>query len=120
MIYHICECPEVSEVKQIGSVDVLIGYGYARYNSVPEQKSGNLLLLGNRMGRCLAGAHADLKDANHAMQNALAHHVAEVKIEDFYNIENLGMECTTRSGVCKCGKCLPGVKNYSLKETKEL
>ena len=50
MIYHICECPEVSEVKQIGTVDVLIGYGYAGYNSVPEQKSGNLLLLENRFG----------------------------------------------------------------------
>ena len=36
-----------------GSVDVLIGYGYAGYHPVPEQKSGHLLLLRNRFGRCL-------------------------------------------------------------------
>ena len=54
-----------------------------------------------------------------AMQNALVHHVAEVKIEDFYNIENLGV-CTPCCGGCKCGKCPPGAKNYSLKEEKEL
>ena len=37
-----------------GSVDVLIGYGYAGYHPFPEQKSGHLLLLRNRFGRCLA------------------------------------------------------------------
>ena len=40
-----------------------------------------------------------VKDANHALQNALVHHVAEVKIEDFYNIENLWVECAPRCGV---------------------
>ena len=49
-------------------VDVLIGYGYAGYHPVPEQKSGHLLLLRNRFGSCLGGTHAELKDANHAMQ----------------------------------------------------
>ena len=30
------------------------------------------------------------------------------------------MECTPRCGGCKCGKCLHGAKDYSLKEEKEL
>ena len=55
-----------------------------------------------------------------AMQNALVHHVAEVKIEDFYNIENLEVECMPCCGGCKCGNCPLGKKNYSLKEEKEL
>ena len=54
------------------------------------------------------------------MQNALVHQVVEVKIEDFYNIENLEVECKPRCGGCKCGKCPLGAKNYSLKEEKEL
>ena len=89
-------------------------------DTTPYQNKNNLLLLRNRFGRCLGGTHAELKDANHAMQNALVHHVAKVKIEDFYNIENLGVECTPRFGCCKCGKCPLGAKNYSLKEEKEL
>ena len=84
-------------------MDVLIGYGYAGYHPVQEQKSGHLLLLRNRFGGCLGGTHVELKDANHAMQNALVQHVAKVKIEDFYNIENLGVECTPCCGGCKCG-----------------
>ena len=41
--------------------------GYAGYRHMQEQRSGHLLLR-NRFGRCLGGAHADLKDANHAMR----------------------------------------------------
>jgi len=41
-------------------------------------------------------------------------------VEDFYNIENLGIECNTRCGGCKCGKCSLGSKNYTIKEEKEL
>lgn len=54
------------------------------------------------------------------MQNARVHHVSGIKIEDFFTIENLGVECTPRCGGCKCGKCPLGAKNYSLKEEKEL
>ena len=41
-------------------------------------------------------------------------------MEDFYNIENLGIECSPRCGGCKCGKCSLGSKNYTIKEEKEL
>ena len=41
-------------------------------------------------------------------------------MEDFYNIENLGIECSPRCGGCKCRKCSLGSKNYTIKEEKEL
>lgn len=41
-------------------------------------------------------------------------------VQDFYNIENLGIECIQRCGGCKCGKCSLGSKNYTIKVEKEL
>lgn len=41
-------------------------------------------------------------------------------MEDFYNLENLGIECTPRCGGCKCGRCPLGSKNYTIKEEREL
>ena len=101
---------------------MLIGYGYAGYHPEPEQRSGHLLLLKNRFGRCLGGNHATLEqtDTDHLLQNAQVHHLSGVKVEDFFSIENLGVECTPRCGGCKCGKCPLGAKDYSLKEEKEL
>lgn len=43
-----------------------------------------------------------------------------IKVEDFYKIENLGVECVPRCGSCKCGHCAVGSRNYSIKEEKEL
>ena len=54
------------------------------------------------------------------LRNIRAHHVRAVRIEDFYNIQNLGINCNPRCGGCKCGKCSVGSKNYSIKEEKEL
>ena len=47
-------------------------------------------------------------------------HSFKVKIDDFYNIENLGVECNPRCGSCKCGKCAIRSKNYTIKEEREL
>ena len=47
-------------------------------------------------------------------------HSFKVKIDDFYNIENLGVECNPRCGSCKCGKCAIGSKDYTIKEEREL
>ena len=43
-----------------------------------------------------------------------------IKVEDFYKIENLGVECVPHCGSSKCGHCAVGSKNYSIKEEKEL
>ena len=47
-------------------------------------------------------------------------HVMKVNVDDFYNIQNLGSNCIPRCGGCKCGKCPIGIKQYSIKEEREL
>ena len=44
----------------------------------------------------------------------------KANVEDFYNIENLGIECKPRCGGCKCGRCPIGSKEYSIKEERGL
>ena len=122
-VIHMFENIVSDEIRRpAGNVDVLIGYRYAGYHPEPEQRSGHLLLLKNRFGRCLGGNHATLEqaDADNLLQNAQVHHLSGVKVEDFFSIENLGVECTPRCRGCKCGKCPLGAKDYSLNEEKEL
>ena len=60
-VVHLFKDVTLDDIKRpSGTVDVLIGYGYAGYHPQPEQKSDHLLLLRNRFGRCLAGTHVDL------------------------------------------------------------
>ena len=66
-VVHLFKDVTLGEIRRpTGSVDVLIRYGYTGYTGyhpIKEQKSGHLLLLRNRFGRCLGGTHAELKDA---------------------------------------------------------
>ena len=105
-----------------GPVDVLIGYEYAAYHPVREQCVEHLLLLKNRFGRCVGGTHPLIENSNtrHGLHYATMNHSFKVKIDDFYNIENLGVECNPRCGSCKCGKCAIGSKDYTIKEEREL
>lgn len=97
-----------------GTVDVLIGYNYAAYHPQKEQSTNNLLLLNNRSRSCIGGTHPSIKEKSvkHDLCN-------EVNVEDFYNIENFGIQHTPRCGECKCGKYSLGSKDYTIKE-KEL
>ena len=53
----------------------------------------------------MSGRHSrGLKGCKSRDENALVHRIAEVKIEDFYNIDNFGVEYTRRCGGCKRGK----------------
>ena len=107
-------------VRSAGPVDVLIGYEYAAYHPQRTQNDGHLLLLQNRFGLCIGGTHPSIKDEikKHDLSYARVQHV--IKVEDFYKIENLGVECVLRCGSCKCGHCVVGSKNYSIKEEQEL
>ena len=113
--------PREDILRPSGAVDVLIGYEYAAYHPQNEQSSGHLLLLKNRFGRCIGGTHPSIKETTtshnlgHARINTMI-----AKVEDFYKIENLGIECTPRCGGCKCGKCSLGSKDFTIKEEKEL
>ena len=80
--------------RPIGSVDILIGYEYAGFHPEKEQISGHLLLLKNRFGRCTGGSHPKIKETNvsHKLDTTQAGHVMSPKVEDFYNVENLGIE----------------------------
>ena len=52
-------------------------------------------------------------------EDARVHHVNTVSITNFYEIENLGIECEPRCGGCKCEKCAIGSKTtrYKKKES---
>ena len=105
-----------------GEVDVLIGFEYAGFHPQTEQSSEHLLLLKNRFGKCIGGTHPQIKRTNerHELNSVQVLHSTSSTVEDFYNIENLGIECNPRCGGCKCGKCSLGSKNYTIKEDKEL
>ena len=109
-------------IRPTGEVDTLIGYEYADFHPLKEQSSGHLLLLRNRFGRCVGGKHPVLEGINEKplIGTIHAHHVKMARIEDFYNMENLGIQCTPRCGGCKCGKCSLGSNAYTIKEEKEL
>ena len=106
-----------------GKVDVLIGYQYAAYHPQKEQNNGHLLLLENRFGKCVGGSLPMIKETTQRLNkivDAKIHLVDTISINDFYQIENLGIECKPKCGGCKCGKCAIGSKNYSLREEREL
>ena len=114
--------PKEDLIRPSGTVDVLIGYEYAGYHPTREQNIGHLVLLKNRFGRCTGGTHPSIQglDNKHCFKNVQAHSVRVVKIEDFYNIENLGIDFSPKCGNCKCGNCATGSKNCTIKEEKEL
>ena len=54
------------------------------------------------------------------IQHAKVNLTTRINIEDFFDTEGLGVECTPRCGSCRCGRCPIGGKNYTLKEEREL
>ena len=121
-ILHIFDVPKKDIERPTGTIDVLIGYDYAGLHPDMQNRSGHLLLLKNRFGFCIGGTHPAIEENAECFKYNVAHvnHVRGIELSDFYKIENLGVECTPRCGGCKCGKCPPGSKNYTLKEEKEL
>ena len=109
-------------VRPTGAIDVLIGYEYAGFHPEREQNSEHLLLLKNRFGRCIGGTHPLIKETSMKpnLSDVKVLNVMKANVEDFYNIENLGIECKPRCGGCKCGRCPIGSKEYSIKEEREL
>ena len=101
-------------------MDILIGYKYATYHLERKQNIGHLVLLRNRFRLCIGGTHPLLRveesHLSHDFINARVNTiVGKINIEDFYKIENLGVECKP-----KCGKCSLGAKDYTIQEEREL
>ena len=76
-----------------GTVDVLIGYEYASYHPQNEESSGHLVLLRSCFGRCIGGTHPTIREQSTSHQlHQIKVNTAIARIEDFYNIENLGID----------------------------
>ena len=116
------DVPNAGIDRPVGEVDVLIGFNYANFHPQREQSVEHLLLLKNRFGRCIGGTHPKVKEGtkHHELNNIQFLREVSPSVEDFYKIENLGIECKPRCGGCKCGRCPLGSKNYTLKEEREL
>lgn len=105
-----------------GDVECLIGYEYAGLHPVRIESIDNLLLLDNRFGLVVGGTHPRIKDGTKkVLQNGviLRTNIC-ICVEQFYNIEQLGIQCTPRCGNCRCGTCHPGGLDMTLKEEREL
>ena len=111
---------EVDRPKE-GEVDCLIGYEYAAFHPHCIQAIRHLLLLHNRFGTIIGGTHPKLEEKTRKIvQHVMVHHAnANVKMEDFYSIERLGVDCSPRCGSCKCSQCHPGGKDMRIKEERE-
>ena len=109
---------------QSGEVDILIGMQYAAFHPVRYAANGHLLLMKNQYGMVIAGSHPSVKIGTQLDQSfvqvkhAVALH-AIGGIEQFYEIEGLGVTCQPKCGSCKCGQCHPGGKDMSIQEEKE-
>ena len=111
---------EVDRPKE-GEVDCLIGYEYAAFHPHRTEAIGHLLLLHNRFGTIIGGTHPKLEEKTwKIVQHVTVHHAnANVKMEDFYSIERLGVDCSPPCGSCKCGQCHSGGKDMTIKEERE-
>ena len=111
-----------NEVQMVtGEINVLVGFNYASLHPVREQSIGNLMLMKNKFGKCLAGSHISLKNnSSLIVHSAIVYH-AIIEEDGFLSIESMGVRCNLNPncGGCKCGKCALGGKNYTIKEERE-
>ena len=121
-IIHLFTNLKKSDVKRpTGFIDVLVGFDYESLHPTREQVYENLLLLSNPFGKCLGGIHPSLEEYTETnLENMSIFHVSNVKIDDFFKTEEMGVACNPRCGGCKCGNCAPGSNDYTLKEEREL
>ena len=86
---------------------------------VCKQATGHLLLLENGFGTLIGGKHPTLiEEINKVLQHATVH-LAMVRVNDFYELEQSRVECNPRCGSCKRGQCHPGGKHMTLREETE-
>ena len=103
-----------------GQIDVLIGFEYAGFHPIRERSCGHLLLLSNIFGKCIGGSHQLLEEnTRKVIQHVQVLHVEKAEINDFFDAETLGVECSPKCGSCRCGKCPIGGKQFNLKEERE-
>ena len=103
-----------------GEIEMLIGLEYLGFHPERVKAVDHLLLLENKFGTCLGGTHPLLQEKTQLLlQDVQVSHV-NVKLEDFFDAENMGVSCIPKCGSCRCGSCPIGGKQYSLQEEREL
>ena len=102
-----------------GKIDVLIGMDYTAFHPRFISSCKQLVLLGNRFGKCIGGRYEGNQNKP-VSKLAYLNHVSAEATPEFFAIEALGVECFPKCGSCKCGKCPAGGHAYSLKEEREL
>ena len=98
---------------------------------------GNMALFEGPLGLVLGGSDPGLRQSNlsslrlqattHAVtMRALITHVTQEnelmsskKLLQFFQEENIGVNCNPQCGNCRCGKCALGAKQMTLKDEKE-
>ena len=105
--------------RPVGEVDMLVGYEYAGFHPERVKSMQHLLLLKNKFGQCLGGAHELLEEKTRMLIQNVQVSLA-MTIEDFYSNESLGVSCEPKCGGCKCGECPLGGKQYTLQQEREL
>ena len=99
---------------------MLVGYEYAGFHPERVRSMQHLLILKNKFGQCLGGAHELLEEKTRMLiQNVQVSFASIVTIEDFYSNESLGVSCEPKCGGCKCGECPMGGKQYTLQQERE-
>ena len=102
-----------------GEIDLLIGFDYAAYHPVKIEEIDHLLLMENRFGFLVAGAHPCMNEnTKKLVKHAIVLHTS-INVEEFFSIEALGVTCYPKCGSCSCGKCHTGGKSMTLAEEKE-
>ena len=105
-----------------GEIDCLIGFDLANYHPMKKYVAGNLLILENQFGYVIGGRHPELVERYETVvKEANSLHIIQgnVRVKDFYRIEQLGIEVLPKCGPCRCGECQPGGSCMSLKEERE-
>ena len=98
----------------------MFSLGLTTHHYIPRKKysAGNLLLMNNRFGQCVAGSCKAQIDKNQLqIKFATVNYVQ--KNNDFLSIESMGVRRYPMCGSCKCDKCSIGMKNCTIKEEKE-
>ena len=96
-----------------GEIDMLIGQQAASLHPVRKRAVGNLVLMENDFGMVVSGSHPQVKTVDAITLSCMQVRDAVVMhaiggIEQFFDIEGLGVRCEPKCGGCKCGNCHPG------------
>ena len=80
----------------------------------------HLLLMHNKFGQCLGVSHPLLCESTQLeVQKVQVAHL-NVKLDEFFETETMGVSCTPKCGSCRCGSCPLGGKQYTIQEEREL